>query len=214
MYRRLLVVFLLTMASQAAEKPFVRLHWKGREIHIVYKGKTMTYDLGPRELFNRERPYRDGYPSPIGKVTTDYLREKNGVVYLLAAIEGNSRGPQAASSYCGAGSEYAKVLFTFDHEGEDKEPIFLLYDSCLFTIEPDSTEGVPKLAKRGKLLTQFRFFPWSKLNVDGKSGPELQTTVRAWFDPAHPENGIRTDEECAVKGASGEFDQRVPCPPN
>jgi hypothetical protein len=214
MYRRLLVVFLLTMSSEAAEKPFVRLHWKGSEIHIVYKGKTMTYNLYPRELWNRERPYRDGFPSLIGRVTTDYLREKNGVVYLLAAIEGNSRGPEAASSYCGAGSEYAKVLFTFDHEGEVKEPIVILYDSCLFTIEPDSTEGVPKSAKRGKLITQFRFFPWPKGNVNGKSELELQTTVHAWFDPAHPENGIQTDEECARQSASGEFDQRVPCPPN
>src|SRR5215471_3810208 len=69
-------------------------------------------------------------------------------------------------------------------------------------------------AKRGKLITQFRFFPWPKRNVSGKSELELQTTVRAWFDPAHPENGIQTDEECARQGASGEFDQRVPCPPN
>ncbi len=43
----------------------------------------------------------------VDTVKTDYLAEKQNVVYMILDVRGPSRGPQAAMSYCGAGTEGA-----------------------------------------------------------------------------------------------------------
>src|SRR5215471_4803804 len=147
MCRHFLVVLLLAATLTAAERPLVRVHWSGCAVKIRFEGKTMTHVFCSSGPWNPPVPYKGLYFEPIGQLTTDDLVEKNGVVYLLADLEGNSRGRGAASSFCGAGIEQAKVLFVFDRKGKSQEPILIHYESCLFSIEDElvgSTIGHPR----------------------------------------------------------------------
>lgn len=77
----------------------------------------MTYDLQPGEGLMAGSDYSQLFMAQINKITTDYLDQRNGTVYLLLNIEGNSRGQEAAMGQCGAGEEKAKGFFVFKKRG-------------------------------------------------------------------------------------------------
>ena len=113
------LVALLTAASFAAEKPFVRVRRKGSSLNITYKTAVMTYDL---QTGNAGSGYGGLFMAQIKKASTDYLEEKNDVVYMVLNIEGFSRGEGGAMGYCGAGAEKGKGLFVFNEKKEMKAP--------------------------------------------------------------------------------------------
>jgi hypothetical protein len=131
--------------SLAAEKPFVRVRWKSEQFRITYKTAVMTYDLQAGDEMMTGSVYSKLFMAQINKITTDYLEEKNGVVYMVLNIEGSSRGEEGAMGQCGAGEEKGKGLFVFNETGELKAPVFVVNESCFNTIEPTlSTTNHPR----------------------------------------------------------------------
>jgi hypothetical protein len=202
MFPRLLLVLMLTAASFAADKPFVRVRWKGSEVRITYKNKLMTYDYGdpqdPPELFLYT----------IDEVKTDFLAKKDGVVYMILDVEGPSRGPEAANSRCGAGMEAAKILFAFDSGGEAQEPEIILYNSCYKNLESDM-DGLAAISTERRLAV-------AKFNTS-LAGPQYHVVTKSiteWFDPENPKQGFTTTESCTdldTAGASAGYEP-IPCP--
>jgi len=165
----------------------------------------MTYDLQTGHAGSGS----DGlFMAQINKITTDYLEEKNDIVYMILNIEGNSRGEGGAMGYCGAGAEKGKGLFVFNEKKEMKAPAYVTYESCLNTIESDvSNDQRPAEIPAGKLLTQFEYY----------GSPEVpeQTrlmTVSIYFDENHPENGLTPVETCVMFQPWIKSNRRVACP--
>jgi hypothetical protein len=208
-----LVILVVGYPAFGTDKPFVRVRWKEAELRIVYKGKTITYDFGSPEGLSPETKYQRLFLAAMDKVTTDYLEQKDGVVYMILDIQGPSRGREAASSQCGAGSEQAKALFVFDQDGEVKAPTFVLYESCLVNIYADSTHFKSPIDALGMSLAKIQFIR-SPQPIDRKNptrGAQL-IVVHAAFDPAHPESGIKTDQACFLFEPWQTSGQRIPCP--
>ena len=178
------IIFLALMASTlfAAEKPFVRVRWKGSSVRLTYKEKLMVYDYGVPDESGRFLVYA------VDTVKTEYLAEKENVVYMILDVRGPSRGPQAAMSYCGAGTEAAKILFAFDRNGEVKPPQIAIYESCYLTLEPmmDDLE----LANGERALAKFEMYPAAP------AGHLITKTVLKRFNAEHPEAGITSSETC------------------
>ena len=206
----MLILFLASCAL-GADKPLVRARWHGATLDLTYQGKTNSTSFGA-DAHPGTVPYRSLLLYAITRARTLYLEEKEGRVYLVMDVSGPSRGPEAASSYCGAGSESALVLFVLDGNGQVRPPEFMRYESCFATIEADS-DGAPREAD-GKIVTTFVFFrQLSKENVPvvAQGDPTGQITVEATFDEARPEQGIEAAEKCVwfkphLRGIE------VPCP--
>jgi hypothetical protein len=200
-----LLLALLATSSFGAEKPFVRVRWKGNSFHITYKTVVMSYDL---QAPGTGSGYNELFMAQINKISTDYLQEKNGIVYMILNIEGNSRGEGAATGQCGAGEEKGKGLFVFHEKGELKSPVFVVYASCFNTIESDvSNDETPSKIPAGKLLTQFEYFRSAQV----QQATQL-VTVNIYFDEEHPESGITPVETCVMFEPWIKSNQRVRCP--
>jgi len=197
---------------QAGDKPFVRVRWKETTVHITYRGKALEYNFGDATAErNRKKPYTSLFLAGIDTLKTMYLGEEDGSVYMLLNISGPSRGPAAASSMCGAGTESALVLFMFDREGELEEPSVVLYDSCISTIEPKAgDDDSPHVEEEtGKIVTTFIYFRQLKKYDVRKPQAEYpmgEVTVHAAFDPRQPKRGFVIEETCRISNSSS------PCP--
>ncbi|HTK95320.1 MAG TPA: hypothetical protein VL382_06745 [Terriglobales bacterium] len=209
--RRLILILLFAACALGADKPFVRARWHGATLDLTYQGKTTSTSFGADARAGAV-PYRSLLLYAIGKAKTLYVEEKQERVYLVMDISGPSRGPEAASNYCGAGSESALVLFVLDANGQVRPPEFMRYESCFETIEADS-DGAPREAD-GKIVTTlvlFRQLSKENMPVVAQGDPTGQITVQATFDEAHPEQGIDAVEKCVwfkphLRG------MEVPCP--
>lgn len=199
---RLLLVLLLTAASFAAEQPFVRVRWKGAELRITYKKKLMTYDYGdPQDL-------RELFLYTIDKVRTDYLAEKNNVIYMILDVEGPSRGPEGSNSYCGAGTEAAKIWFAFDAEGEVEEPKIALYDSCYKNLEADREDLTDTSGEYGTAIAKY------DASLLGSQDHVIIESITLWFNPENPKQGFTRTESCTDWGSPNQATraEAVRCP--
>lgn len=196
---------LLSPPGIASEKPLVRVRWKGNSFRITYKTAVMTYDLQANDAGSG---YTALYMAQINKITTDYLEEKNDVVYMILNIEGSSRGEGGAMGQCGAGEEKGKGLFVFNHKGEVKPPAFIVYESCFNTIESEISDSEPPAKfPPGKLLTQFEYF-----RSPEKPEETQIVTVNVYFDEQQPENAMTPVETCVMFQPLIKSNRRVACP--
>lgn len=200
MARWILFLALATSTLFAAEKPFVRVHWKGSTVRITYKEKLMEYNYGVPDESGRFLVY------VVDTVKTEYLTEKQNVVYMILDVRGPSRGPQSAMSYCGAGTEGAKILFTFDRQGEIKPPQISIYESCYLTLEPMMDDL--QLANGERALAKFEMYPAAP------AGHSIIKDVVKRFDPEHPEAGITSNETCTDRDMNDKSGatKDIPCP--
>lgn len=199
------LVLLMNPSGIAAKKPFVRVRWKGNSFHIEYKTAAMSYALQPSDAGSG---YTGLYMARISKITTDYLEEKDNVVYMILNIEGSSRGEAAAMGQCGAGEEKGKGLFVFNDKGELNPPSFVVYESCFNTIESDvSNSEPPANVPAGRLLTQFEYF-----RSPEKPEESQLVTVNVYFDEQHPETGMTPVESCVMFQPWVKSNRRVACP--
>jgi hypothetical protein len=76
MARWIVFLALVTSTLSAAEKPFVRVRWKGSTVRITYKEKLMVYDYGVPDGGSGLLLYA------VDTVKTEYLAEKQNVVYM------------------------------------------------------------------------------------------------------------------------------------
>lgn len=202
MARIALFVFFISASVFASQKPFVRVRWKGGELRIAYKNKLMTYD------YSDPNDGRSLFLYAIDKVTTDYLAEKDNVVYMILDVTGPSRGPESSMGQCGGGTEAAKILFAFNADGEIKPPQIVLYASCFQTLEaemdnlpkPDSTHGNP--------VAKFEAYP------PAPSGHLIFKSIVNYFNPEHPEAGITSTETCTDQeiAHTAKPTKDIPCP--
>ena len=198
-----IVLFLFISASLfASQKPFVRVRWKGGELRITYKNKLMTYD------YRDPNDTRSLFLHTINKVTTDYLAEKDNVVYMILDVSGPSRGPESAMGQCGAGTESAKILFAFDANGEIKPPQIVLYESCYQTLEAEMDDLPEPDSTHGNALAKFEAYP------PAPSGHLIAKSVVNYFNPKHPEAGITSVETCtdSERAATLGPAKDIPCP--
>jgi hypothetical protein len=211
-YALIMLGCLCSTMLHAGDKPFVRVRWKEVTLNITYKGRSFEHNL--RENSEERipgKPYSRFFVADIAAIKTMYLSEENGSVYMLLDITGPSRGPGAASSFCGAGTESALVLFHFDQEGVIEEPSAISYESCVSTIETKAGEDDrPHVDdETHKIVTTFIYYRQLK-NYDLRNAPPPDAmggvTVRATFDPKQPERGIVTEETCLIARTS------TPCP--
>jgi hypothetical protein len=198
----LILLLLLTTASFGSEKLFVRVCWKGSELRILYKNKLMTYDYGDSE----DAPELFLYA--IDKVRTDYLVEKDNVVYMILDVEGPSRGPEGAMSQCGAGTEVAKILFEFDSQGEVQTPEIVLYNSCYNNLEPDVDNLTAISTEHRVAIAKFNTY------LPGPYNHLLTKSVTKWFDPQNPKQGFTTTESCTDRDPASQSMKSEPisCP--
>jgi hypothetical protein len=200
----LILVITVTTASAAADKPFVRVRWKGSELRITYHGKLMTYDYGDAN------DVQDLYLAEIDQIKTDYLGEKNNLVYMILDVSGPSRGAGGEGGMCGAGLEAAKILYTFDADGEAKPPVILLYESCYQNVEAD-TDNLREVDVGHKIAVAR--FDSDVHPVEG--GHQFERSTFKLFDPDHPEEGFSTAEVCVdtdTSGAGPITHKQIPCP--
>ena len=206
------LVCLCSTILHAGDKPFVRVRWKEATVHITYKGKAFEQNFrDASEQRVAGKPYARLFLADIAALKTMYLGDKNGSVYMLLDITGPSRGPGGGSSFCGAGTESALVLFHFDEEGELEEPSGISYESCISTIDPKTGEDDRPHAddESQKIVTTFVYYRKLK-DYDLRKAPPPdatgEVTVQATFDPKQPERGIMTEETCRITQTSS------PCP--
>ena len=215
-----LCLTLLVTQGFAADKPFVRVRWKGESFRVTYKTAAMTYHLEPGHGLWAPPGYNELSMAQINKITTDYLEEKNGVVYMILNIEGNSRGEDGQIGQCGAGEEKGKGLFVFNEKGELKSPEFVVYQSCFSTIDVDiSNDEPPAVLPAGKLLAEFELFRHPALPPGMAPPPQdphttQLVTVRAYFNEEYPEIGMTSVEMCVMFEPWIKSNQRVRCPSN
>jgi hypothetical protein len=143
----------------------------------------MTYDYGDSE----DAPQLFLYA--IDKVKTDYLVEKDNVVYMILDVEGSS-GPQGSIAQCGAGTEAAKILFEFDSQGEVQTPEIVLYNSCYKNLEPDMDNLTAISTEHRVAITKFTTY------LPGSDDHVITKSVSKWFDPQNPKHGFTTTESC------------------
>ena len=109
---------------------------------------------------------------------------------MILDVEGPSRGPEGASSQCGAGTEAAKILFVFDGNGEARSPEIVLYSSCYQNLEPDM-DGLSAISDEHRVaIAKFN------TSLPGRQDHVVTKTVTKWFDPQNPKQGIATSESC------------------
>ncbi|HEY6181371.1 MAG TPA: hypothetical protein VIW67_03945 [Terriglobales bacterium] len=200
MTRWIILLALTTATLFATEKPFVRVRWKGSTVRITYKEKLMVYNYGVPDGGSGLLLYA------VDTVKTEYLAEKQNVVYMILDVRGPSRGPQAAMSYCGAGIEGAKILFTFDRQGEVKPPQVVMYESCYLTLEPMMDDL--QLANGERALAKFEMYPAAP------AGHSITKDVVKRFDPEHPEAGVTSSETCTDRDMNDKSGatKDIPCP--
>jgi hypothetical protein len=202
MLRALVLILLLTATASASEKPFVRVRWKGSELRITYKDKLMTYDYGDPNDAGHFFLYA------IDKAHTDYLDEKDHVVYMILDVQGPSRGPEGAMSQCGAGTEAAKILFALNSAGEVKPPQALLYASCYQNIESDMDDMQP--SNQGGVMTIAK----PETYLPAPSGHLVTKFLLYQYDADHPQAGMTVTSSCTERDTSDPAakDKKVPCP--
>jgi len=207
---------MLLSTAAMAEKPFVRVKWNQATMRITYKDTTTSYTFNQPPSTDENNPhpnYQKLFLYEVSKVTTDFLDEKDGVVYMVSDISGPSRGPQAASSMCGAGEEHAKAFFIFNAKGEIKPPSYILYDSCLFSIGESNEQEAATDTVHGKLLKAIEFLRHEEpYNARMAEATDRLITVNVYFDPEHPELGLQAVESCIMHGPWMKSNLRVQCP--
>jgi hypothetical protein len=202
MCRILVFLLLLTTPFFGSEKLFVRVRWKGSQLRITYKNKLMMYDYGDSE----DAPELFLYT--IDKVRTDYLAEKDNVVYMILDVEGPSRGPEGAMGQCGAGTEAAKILFAFNDEGEAQAPEIALYSSCYKNLEAELNHLSIVGTEQKIAIAKFDTY------LSGSQDHVITKSAAKWFDPQNPKHGFTTSESCTDRDPASQSMKSKPilCP--
>ena len=169
----LLLLALLSATPQVSvqlKKQGLEVRW-GKEKQVVSFAKAREADAPPgRSLF-------------LGTVDTakaERVVVKGSSAWIVVDVVGASRVPAMAMSYCGAGTEHAKVWFHFGPA--HRPPQVVLVESCFENFER---------ADPGEALAAF-----TSLRTMTDGGGEVVTT-QVWFDEARPEDGLQLHE---VKG--------------
>ncbi len=214
----LVLLLILLLPLRAAEKPFVRVRWTGEQMRMTYKDKLMVYHFEPGHGLWAPPGYNELSMTMIEKIKTDYLVQKDGVVYMVSDIQGRSRDEEGFMGYCGAGEEKGKGFFVFNENGEVKKPVFIVYTSCFSNIEPElSDETPPATIPGGKLLTRFQAFRHPEDSEPAQPRPLRKeettqlVTVRVYFDESQPEKGMQIVENCILFDPSIKSNTRVAC---
>ena len=201
-----LAFLLLCPASGAAQTgvpqlkvPFVRVRWSGTTLHVTYQAQKIDHDFRDARPNQSKPEYEQFSPYQIESVKTQRLLEKDGTVYMLLDLRGPSRGPEAASSYCGAGTEKALVLLKMDFEGLLEEPQVVNYESCLMTIGTDAEEDDSQSLSPSSTQPIVKVVSFTRMG--GPADPKdfatnrNLVTLEIRFDPARPEAGLATKEK-------------------
>ena len=186
--------------TSSSNVPFVRVRWSDAVLHITYRGKKIDHDFHQSGRNENGPEYKRFWPSAIESVRTQRLLEKDSKVFVLLDVQGRSRGPEAANSYCGAGKEKALVLLQLGSEGFLQQPQAVSYESCLYTIGDleDSAEDLSPPARSSQEPVVKVF---SLTRMRGPADPKDfaanrdMVTVEVKFDPAHAELGLLATEK-------------------
>lgn len=168
---------LLALAALAAtpqvsvqvKKQGLEVRW-GKERQVVSFAKARDAD---------EAPGRSLFLGTVDAAKAERVVVKGSSAWIVVDVVGASRVPAMAASYCGAGTEHAKLWFHFGPA--HRPPQVVLVESCFENFE--RSEPGEALAA----FTSLRTAP------DGGASTEVVTT-QVVFDEARAEEGLQLRE--------------------
>jgi hypothetical protein len=164
----LLALLAAPQVSVQVKKQGLEVRW-GKERQAVSFAKARDADAAPgRSLFL----------GTVDAAKAERVVVKGPSAWIVVDVVGASRIPAMAASYCGAGTEHAKLWFHFGPA--HRPPQVVLVESCFENLER---------AEPGEALAAFTSLR-TTATPDGGADTERVTT-QVSFDEARPEEGLQ-----------------------
>jgi hypothetical protein len=193
MHRTLWIAFVLaflgmTCLGQTA-KPLgsqLRVRWNGFNIIVIKDGTKHSFDVS-----------KDINGWNLTSIKLLSAKESDNFIYLLFDLDGNSRSPEAAMHYCGAGVERSLVWVKLDQAWKKADSRSFVIESCFNNAELDELES-PLTFKGSELIANG-----STMRYPGRE--DMSNNVWRYeikYSYKHPEAGLQIKLELMKKETS------------
>lgn len=174
------MLFALALSVTLAAGPQVSVQVKKQGIEVRWGPERQVLSFAQARDADAA-PGRSLFLGTVDAAKAERVVVKGSSAWIVVDVVGASRVPSRAASYCGAGTEHAKIWFHFGRG--HRAPQVALVESCFENFE--RVEPGDALAAFTSLRTTTA--------PDGGASTEV-VTRRVLFDEARPELGIQVVE--------------------